>query len=212
MQNHFKNYGSAILIIISLLFLLAVNIIRAQGSNPYTDLNTWIDPERDGNNSVDLVKSSVNDTTVKITLPFIFDYSETAYTECYASSKGTVSFSKLINTKGEQGLIGGFLGDIQLEYACPPSSWKYEMIGMSPYRCFAITWKGFIRVNGSCGEYVSFQVKLFETTNIIATVAFENNVASSAIYISPDTKNEVLNASQQTENKTRLEDNTWTLY
>jgi hypothetical protein len=212
MQNHFKNYCSLILIIISLLFLLVVNVIKAQGSNPYADLNTWIDPERDGNNSVDLVKSSVEDTIVKISLPFIFDYSETAYTECYASSKGTISFSKLTNTKAPQALIGGFFGDIQLEYACPPSSWKYEMIGISPYRCFAITWKGFIRINGSCGQYVSFQVKLFETTNIISTVAFENNVASSAIYISPDMKNEEMSSSQKTENKTRTEENTWTLY
>jgi len=219
MQNHFKNYCSVILIIISLLFLLVVNVIKAQGSNPDADFNTWIDPERDGNKSIDLVNSSVEDTIVRISLPFIFTNSETPYSECYASSRGTISFSDNLNNTGKQkfakasqGIIGGFFGDIQLEYICPPSSWKYEIIGAAPYRCCAITWKGFIRVNGSCGEYVSFQVKLFETTNLITTVAFENNVASSTLNISPETKNEEISSSQNTENKSHIEENTWTLY
>jgi hypothetical protein len=218
MQFRFKNNCSIILIIISLLFLLAVNVIKAQTCCKPPS-NNWLDPERNGNNAIDIVSKSVNDTIVCINIPFAVVRSGAEYSRFYASSNGSISFGKpvdLYNSKKneltETQVISSNFGRIQLEYVCPPSCWKYEIIGSAPYRFCAVTWKGFIRINGTCGEYVSFQIKLYETTNAIETLVFENKVESATSNIGPETKNEEISSSQKSECKLKTEENIWTLY
>lgn len=212
MQERLEKNSAIILILISLIFLLAVGFIsRGQSCPQPVNFNTWIDPDREGSKAEALTVSNVDDTVISINIPFTFNYQDTDYQQLFAGSNGTLAFEKSKRKKKSITTIGGYLGNLQLEYACPPSSWTYEIIGRAPERCIAVTWKGFIRVNGTCGEYVSYQVKLFENTNLIASLAFENMVPSTAITLGPGINNELSSASEEKEH-IRIEENIWTLY
>lgn len=181
-----------------------------------SDKGIWIDPDREGNKAIDIVYRSVSDTIVELTLPFAFQYQGKEYTNCFVGSDGSLFFSEAkeirkSNLRKNKLTVFSGNSDIYFEYTCPPSTWKYELTNEGGGNCFVITWKAFIYNDGGCGEYVSYQAKLFETTNILTYMTFENTVSSSCTTIDPETTDENTTISSEKKNLSIIE-NTWTLY
>lgn len=174
-----------ILFTIGLIMLLLIQTLKAQSADFSKIPYSWIDPDREGNNSQDISAQSADDAIFVLSLPFTFNFNGKGYTECFASTNGTLSFEKPFgdyyqNSETSQiPLIAAYWDDLFFEYNCAASTWKYETTGITPGRCFIVTWNSFIRNDGSCGNTVSFQARLYENEDSVE-VSISQNTLSTA--------------------------------
>src|SRR5690606_28988177 len=108
-----------------------------------------------------------------VNIGFTFNYCGTNYTTASVSSNGWFTFgsptgSTLTNTTGNIASTGNtslFPVWDDLDGAVGTAS--YITTGTAPNRVFTFEWKNWQWNYGASGSTISFQVKLFETTNVI---------------------------------------------
>jgi uncharacterized protein (UPF0303 family) len=129
--------------------------------------------------------------TPAILLPFTFTFDGTAYTSVRASSNGFLSFAPNPNVNGATVWQNDLSGTLNSTANPPPtanrpliaplwedldgrtsgSSAAYEVTGAAPNRVFTFQWLNTNRFSNNNGAAAfSFQVKLYETTNVVQTV------------------------------------------
>jgi|GEM_PF-1556560 len=118
---------------------------------------------------------------ISIGFPFVFD--GTSYTDVIASANGFLSFGSAPSSSGttaygndldgttanNRPLIAPFWDDLDGRTAGAAAS--YTTTGTAPNRVFTFEWLNWNRYSNSGGSPAfSFQVKLYETTNVVQTV------------------------------------------
>jgi hypothetical protein len=171
-----------IILLLGLVMMLFIQAIKAQQTGFSEITFSWTDPYREGNNSFDISTQSADDAAVLLKLPFTFNFFGKGYSECYASTNGTISFEKpfsnFYNKATNTGipLIAAYWDDLSFNYDCAASVWKYETTGIAPDRCFIITWNSFIRNDGSCSNSISFQARLYENSGNVEISVSQNTL------------------------------------
>ncbi|PKN47526.1 MAG: hypothetical protein CVU59_02585 [Deltaproteobacteria bacterium HGW-Deltaproteobacteria-17] len=132
--------------------------------------------------------SSTDDYTYSITLPFSFTYWGTATTSAHVSTNGWVSFgaapgttnysnsTTLPSSGAPNQVIYGYWDDLVVDSStCTGlSNLRWETQGTAPYRVVIIQWKEFCHINSS-SHRGSFQIKLYETTNVFEILYNRSN-------------------------------------
>jgi hypothetical protein len=124
-----------------------------------------------------LCNTSCDDQSYAVTLPFTFTYNGVAYTTLAASNNGyiqmgtsSVSGYTPICTGTYFNIIAPFAYDLMGNVAAGDSL-RYLTTGTTPNRVFTIEWSKWGLYNsGSPYNELDFEIKLFETTNIIQFV------------------------------------------
>lgn len=124
-----------------------------------------------------LCNTSCDDQSYPVTLPFTFTYNGTAYTSIAVSNNGylqmgttSVSGYTPICTGTSFNIVAPFAYDLMGNVAAGDSL-RYLTTGISPNRVFTVEWSKWGLYNsGSPYNELDFQVKFFETTNIIQFV------------------------------------------
>jgi hypothetical protein len=138
--------------------------------------------------STSVSTTSADDAAFSLTIPFSFNFFGTAYTTCYVSTNGLMTFGAtstawtnqcLPNTTTPNNLIAAYWDDLYFDYSCSPTYWRYGTSGTTPNRIFTVSWIAFRTNGGSCGTYVYTQIKLFETSNIIEVHLQSNSLGTS---------------------------------
>ncbi|MFV8347656.1 LamG-like jellyroll fold domain-containing protein [Flavobacterium sp. ZB4P13] len=141
-----------------------------------------------GTNDDDAISSA-------ITLPFSFTFAATAYTQIKVSSNGFISFgapgtqflNSLANAAGQKPFLFSLWDDLQ-NRVIP----RYIVTGTAPNRIFKVEWSQQEWDYNSNADVISFQVWLYETTNVIEYVynqgasVVNNGSASIGIYDAND--------------------------
>jgi hypothetical protein len=71
-----------------------------------------------------------------------------------------------ISSAAGANIIAGLARNIQGQAG---SSLRFETTGTAPNRVLTVQWSGY-RMNGLAGDNINFQIKLFETTNVVSVV------------------------------------------
>jgi hypothetical protein len=138
--------------------------------------------------------AAVANAPVAVTIPFSFNYNGTGYTSCNISKNGFITFGVTPPTStgnnppisgitAYAGAISGFSfsggGLVYAEYNATygaglyPSEVSYKTTGTTPNQVFTVQYKNLIRKGavgaGSSIGLLNFQIKLYESTNVIET-------------------------------------------
>jgi hypothetical protein len=126
------------------------------------------------------VPAILRDEAISGSLPigFTFSFGGVAYTTFQASSNGLLGFGGSLSTLG--GELSNTLASSQLAGASLPALapfWtdlsgspgtgataQYLTTGTAPNRVLTMEWLDYKDLNGDASQYISFQVKLYETT------------------------------------------------
>ena len=191
-----KNYAMnrrlkalAVVTLLSLLFLCESSWVHAQiPASSYTFVaasGTFTDVT--GATAVDDVEA---DEEISGSLPigFTFNFCGTDYTSLIASSNGWLSlgaptYSTGYNDEYELDGIKAVLFPLWEDLAGDLGEASYVTTGTAPNRVFTFQFKNWQWNYGASGPVISFQVKLYETTNVIEYVYRQeaNNVNGSFI-------------------------------
>lgn len=119
---------------------------------------------------------------VQVSLPFSFTFDGTAYTSCYISPNGFITFGSVQpaavnytpisdNTTYNTPTTGGVVSamGVDLKAGNATSDIKYGVVGVAPNRTFVIQWLDAARA-ADTGNF-NFQIRLSETSNVI-TLAY----------------------------------------
>jgi hypothetical protein len=107
-----------------------------------------------------------------ITLPFAFTFAGTAYNSIQVSANGWLSFATGTltdindNTQANAELKKPILFPLWDNLKCTVKP-RYITTGIAPHRRFKVEWSQQSWNNGAAGDVISFQVWLFETTNVV---------------------------------------------
>ena len=161
------------------------NVILGQSYVQNTTPYSWVDIS-DG--TVIPASSPQDNQSYNIPIPFDFNFFGTVYTECYANANALVSFasSTAFNnacipvTTNPNNIIAAYWDDLIYDETCASAYWTYKTTGVAPNRIFIIAWNDFYRKTTSCGNNISVQVKLFETSHKIE-VHFKSNTIVGAL-------------------------------
>jgi len=131
----------------------------------YLAENTAFDPEVLDGGATDVVLSFPGEFSSSIVLPFTFDFYGIPYTNIAINSDGYISFNVLRPElySPNRNIISGY------KITIDPSAGgtiKYETFNLAPNRIFVIEYSGVYEF-GSVNPNITFQIKLFETSNII---------------------------------------------
>jgi hypothetical protein len=113
-----------------------------------------------------------------IPIGFAFNFCGTNYTTCKVNSNGWVSFADVFPQSWEMrenetynlSLMTPMLQPLWDDLAGYSGICKYETTGTTPNQVFTIEWRGWTWFWYLGYETISFQVKLYETTNVIEFV------------------------------------------
>lgn len=179
---------------ITLLMLLAMFSIMssfAQSASTYGFLSTtgtYIDNSA-GATTISGVRADTFMSSAQ-NIGFTFVYEGVSYTQFKMSSNGLISF----NMTGTSSLTGNDFSTANansrpiiaplwddLDGATPASSLaSYELTGTAPNRVLTVEWKNWEWNYASSTPVISFQVKLYETTNIIEFIYRQEATAVSS--------------------------------
>jgi hypothetical protein len=130
-----------------------------------------------------------NAISAPVTLPFTFTFAGVAYTSIRVSSNGFLSFSAAAtdsntNTQANAETRKPILFPLWDDLKCTVKP-RYITTGIAPHRRFKVEWIQQSWDNGATGDVISFQVWLFETTNVVEFLYNQgavavNNVAGGA--------------------------------
>ena len=136
--------------------------------------------------------SSCDDCTYgPFPIGFTFNYFGTNYTQFYVSSNGLLTFdaanASYSNTCFPTSLgtsaIGAYWDDLYYDYSCSPTYFYYNSTG----GVLTVSWVSFTTVAAggtTCSNYVSAQVQLYQTSNVVqVNVQSAYNNSSSTIGI-----------------------------
>ncbi|MBU1719240.1 MAG: hypothetical protein KKA07_09215, partial [Bacteroidetes bacterium] len=169
--------------IIASLALFSLGGSVAGFAQTYTQSTTtysWDSP------TTDVTTTSCDGCSYSLTIPFTFTYFGYDYTSCNVVADGYMYFGSttetytnvcLPNSGTPNNLIACYWDDLYFDYSCAPTVWRYQTLGTAPNRRFVVSWVGFRRYGGACGNYVYTQIKLFETSNIIEVHVQSNTLA-----------------------------------
>jgi len=126
--------------------------------------------------------SGVNDTSIAataddeisnaITLPFAFTFAGTAYSSIQVSANGWLSFTSATsadsndNTQTNAEAKKPILFPLWDNLKCNVKP-RYIITGIAPHRRFKVEWIKQSWNNATSGDVISFQVWLFESTNVV---------------------------------------------
>ena len=122
------------------------------------------------------VSSLVGDDVFSSAIPigFNFVYCGSTYTNVVAGSNGWLSFSGLTSSFSfnSSGTLSNTLFPLwdDLDGASGSGAATYSTTGSSPNRVFTMEWKNWQWNWSATGSIISFQVKLYETSNVIQFV------------------------------------------
>ena len=118
--------------------------------------------------------TTVDDQTFAATLPFTFNFDNTAYSQIYISTNGFISFgatdplstnyAPISATGTGYEVVAGFGRNLNSYDAT--TELRTETLGISPNRTFVVQWKNF-SYSVSSGIVYNFQIRLHETTNVV---------------------------------------------
>lgn len=138
--------------------------IRSTFTKGMTDLTS---PVNSGPNGDDKSTNNIN-------IGFTFNYHGANYNYVQICSNGWLSFETtasttpdntiLFNTSPINNMLAPWFDDLNDDNT---STISYKLEGNSPNRVFTAEWKGVHVYQNKPGAKISFQVKLFETTNVI---------------------------------------------
>jgi len=175
----------------------------------------WVEP-----NLAFLATSVGDDTIIPITLPFPFNYCDSAYTKIYVSTNGFISFcsnqpSAYNNTivpsyDAPNCALYPFWDDLILPVDQSAQIY-YQTVGNAPERKFVITWYNVARKNSDYSQRLNFQVIFYENGQILfqykntvcglqqanfgkdATIGMENLDGSSGLLYLYGSETEIVN-------------------
>ncbi len=130
------------------------------------------------------VPSAIGDTyyTGGIPIGFVFNFNGINYDSVYASSNGFLSFNENLNSATTNNLDNGSasimplvapLWDDLAGSSSSNSDALYEVSGTAPNRVFTFEWKRWEWNYSASDPVISFQVKLYESTNVVEFVYAE---------------------------------------
>ncbi|MBS1584725.1 MAG: gliding motility-associated C-terminal domain-containing protein [Bacteroidetes bacterium] len=129
-------------------------------------------------------------TSVNVPLNFTFNFAGTNYTQVSACSNGWIAFSNAnpsaatgrTNTQANANTIGAMLmplwDDLGGQTGTPAPVATYTTTGTAPNRVFTMQWATWRWSFSSNPNVISFQVKLYETTNVIEFCYSQGAVAA----------------------------------
>jgi hypothetical protein len=122
-----------------------------------------------------------NAISAAIPLPFAFTFAGTAYNSVKVSSNGFLSFSTTAsdspaNTQANAETRKPILFPLWDDLKCTVRP-RYITTGIAPHRRFKVEWLQQSWNNGVAGDVISFQVWLFETTNVVEFLYSQGAVA-----------------------------------
>ncbi len=131
-----------------------------------------------------IVAANSDDVLSPVTnIGFNFTYACNTYTQFRACSNGWLTFNtgvtgtnltNNLNTSTDRPMIAPLWDDLQTGSA---GDVNYKLTGTSPNRILTIEWKNMEWNYVAAGPVISFQVKLYETTNVIEFVYLQNATA-----------------------------------
>lgn len=123
-----------------------------------------------------------DEISTAIPLPFAFTFAGTAYNSVKVSSNGWLSLASGAltdsndNTQANAELKKPILFPLWDNLKCTVKP-KYITTGIAPHRRFKVEWSQQSWNNGVAGDVISFQVWLFETTNVVEFLYSQGAVA-----------------------------------
>lgn len=119
-----------------------------------------------------------------ITLPFAFTFAGTAYTSIQVSANGWLSFAAgtltdsndntQVNAEAKKPILFPLWDNLKCNVKP-----RYITTGIAPHRRFKVEWSQQSWSNGASGDVISFQVWLFESTNVVEFLYSQGAVAVS---------------------------------
>lgn len=113
-------------------------------------------------------------TPSSITIPFTFTFDNIGYTSCSVNGNGYITFGSTVSTSNDYTPISsttayaGAISGLGINLVSNSSTISYTTTGSSPNRIFIVQWSNCRRsVNNASGADWNFQIKLFETTNVV---------------------------------------------
>ncbi|MFB9110505.1 LamG-like jellyroll fold domain-containing protein [Flavobacterium gyeonganense] len=138
--------------------------------------------------------AGVNDTSIPatadegisnaITLPFTFTFAGTAYTSIRVSPNGWIYLGSGTpaesndNTQANAEIRKPILFPLWDNLKCNVAP-RYVTTGIAPHRRFKVEWSQQSWSNGVAGDVISFQLWLFETTNVVEFLYNQGAVAAN---------------------------------
>ncbi|MBL7738290.1 MAG: choice-of-anchor J domain-containing protein [Chitinophagaceae bacterium] len=170
-----------VILLLWVVFVLHLQYVHAQVSSyafsasagVYTPVSGGISPVLTGNGNDPLPDEGV---TGSILIGFSFKYLGTDYTSIYASTNGFVSFAPLVTSFFSNDLFAGGNGRLILAplwedlSVSGNSNIQYITSGTPGNRIFTMQWSNVLYDFGANTASLSFQLKLYETSNIIEFV------------------------------------------
>ncbi|MBL0357661.1 MAG: fibronectin type III domain-containing protein [Chitinophagaceae bacterium] len=166
MDKFYKNFRLPVLFSI---LLLCNSILKGQVSS-YNFTQTTGTYTALGVGATTAFTATDDDKTANLTIPFTFTYSGTGYTSCRITTNGFLTlgsnpsvtdYNPISGTAAATSTaISGFARDLN-------STLKYQTLGTSPNRIFVAEWSSAYRYSVGSSENLNFQIRLYETTNIV---------------------------------------------
>lgn len=140
------------------------------------------------NVSSNVSTSSCDDCNYNVSIPFTFNFFGNNYTTANVNTNGLMRFggtgSDWVNacmpsTASPNNIIAGYWDDLAFDYSCYYTEWLYGTTGSAPNRVFVVSWIDFVSNDDYgwyCGDYATFQIKLYESTNVIEVHLAYNDI------------------------------------
>jgi len=182
-KNYMKKMG--LLTLFSLFMVFTMNVKAQVANYSFSAISGTYTPLVGGTAS-SLTATADDALSAAITLPFSFKYNNISYTNVKVSSNGPLLFgtaptsSTLTNnlatttTTARPG-VAALWDDLQCTTGV-----TYQVSGTAPNRIFTAEWKNMEWNWSSNTAVISFQVKLYETTNVIEFVYQQEATAVNA--------------------------------
>ncbi len=162
-------------VILFITLVLSTYFIRAQVSSyTFTPLNGTYTQLTGGTNVNAIEDDDVYSAPINIGFNFVFN--GTTYTQVVASSNGWLSFNTATASSGITNDLDNSSSTIRplvaplwddLDGFDGPGQASYTVSGVAPNRIFTFEWRDWEWDFGADVPVISFQVKLYETTNVI---------------------------------------------
>jgi len=181
MKNYYKKWKS--LALVCFLMVTSVGSLKAQVSSYFFSQSNGTYTAITGGSVLGV---ATNDDTGfnGLNIGFSFVYNGTTYTQFSAQSNGFIALGATIassytpvSTGGTNNIVSALGGDLQGNATTGELS--YLTTGTAPNRVLTVQWKSY-RAYFATGDECNFQIKLYETSNIVQVVygTFTQNATS----------------------------------
>lgn len=178
------------------LIALFINAVNLQAQNTYSVTRvtniTYNTIGGSGSSVTWQITSADDNTSNDVTIPFAFSFMGSSYSKVRICTNGWLSFKATtlttfsnnlsVNSAGLDSIIAPMWDDLVVKgnlAANLSTSIKYQTEGTAPNRVFIAEWIGMERF-GQLGPNLNFQVRLYETSNVIETVYGTMDPANSS--------------------------------